>query len=64
MFKISSFGTNARLETFVSLVTLCMPTVNNSDVLIMVSFRVWSDLCSNLNFGLIWQFANEIICLV
>ena len=28
--------------------------VNRNDVLIVVGFRVWSDPCSNLNFGLIW----------
>jgi len=27
-------------------------------------FRVWSDPCSNLNFGLIWSFVNQIIRLV
>ena len=61
MFKLSSFGTNTCLKTFVPLVNCviddalsvpCLPVVNKSDVPIVVGFRVWSDLCSNLNFGL------------
>jgi len=32
--------------------TLCLPIVNKSDMLIVIGFTVWSDPCSNLNFGL------------
>ena len=35
-------------SSIASLMTLCLPIVNKSDVLIMVGFRVWSDLCCNL----------------
>jgi len=59
MFKVSSFGANTRLKTLhhssiALLMSLCLPSVKKSDVLIMIGFRVWSDLCSDLNFGLIW----------
>ena len=58
MFKISFSGTNTCLKTSVPRVNCIIDdalsaNVNKSDVLIMVGFRVWSDLCSNLNCGLI-----------
>jgi len=50
MFKMKTFAPlfNCVIDDALSA------SVNKSDVLIIVALRVWSDACSNLNFGLTW----------
>jgi len=62
MFKISFFGTNTclkrlRRSSVALLMTLCHTSSADCKQKWCADrggFRVWSDPCSNLNFGLIW----------